>query len=471
MHCSQFTAKNASFLIDFYFLCAKMKAIKLLLLGGIIMKRISRISIVCVLIIALIASFASFTAFAAEEKYTEGDFTYSVSGLTATIIGYSGAGGDVVIPETLGGYTVVSIGKWPDAYIPNFSAGTSLTIPATVTYINPSAVLECDDIIISEDNEWYSAEDGVLFSKNKTALIRCPVGKSGTYIIPDSVETIDESAFYQCKNLSSVVFGNSVTTLGESAFAYCSGLESVVISDSVTTIGKYAFAECTALKSVDIPAGVTEIDSVAFSLNDSLASISVANDNTAYSSENGVLFNKDKTILICYPGGKTDASYTVPSSVEAVGDFSFTRNRYLTSVTVPDSVKTIMEWAFAFCTSLKNVTLGENVAYMGYGCFYQCTGLESVTAPNSLTEIEDSAFEECESLTIHAASGSYAYKYATDMGIKTVATDAPKDENNNNYIWWIVGGAAAVVVIIVVAVVIEKGKKSKDKASKAKKKK
>ena len=150
-----------------------------------------------------------------------------------------------------------------------------------------------------------------------------------------------------CGRIKTVTIGDSVTSIGEYAFYDCSSLESITIPDSVTSIGISAFYECSGLTSITIPDSVTSIGDRAFHSCCSLTSITVDNNNTAYSSdEYGVLFNKDKTMLIQYPKGNTRSAYTIPDSVTSIGARAFYECSGLTSITIPDSVTSSGEDAF-----------------------------------------------------------------------------------------------------------------------------
>ena len=205
-----------------------------------------------------------------------------------------------------------------------------------------------------------------------TAIIPASVTYNDTTY---SVTSTGEWAFYGCSGLTSVTIPNSVTSIGKAAFAYCSGLTSVTIPNSVTSIGEGAFAVCTGLTSIN-----------------------VASDNSNYCSVDGVLFNKDKTTLIQYPGGKQGA-YTIPNSVTSIGETAFYGCTGLTSVTIPNSVTSIGEWAFAYCSGLTSVTIPNSVTSIGKAAFAHCSGLTSVTIPNSVTSIGEAAFYGCSGLT------------------------------------------------------------------------
>ena len=276
----------------------------------------------------------------------------------------------VTIPNS-----VTSIGEMAFYYC---TVLTSVTIPNSVTSIGRWAFEGCTgltSIDVASDNSNYCSEDGVLFNKDKTTLIRYPGGKQGSYTIPNSVTSIGGGAFAFCKGLTSVTIPNSVTSIESDAFRYCTGLTSVTIPNSVTSIGDWAFSDCSGLTSIN-----------------------VASDNSNYCSVDGVLFNKDKTTLIQYPGGKQGA-YTIPNSVTSIGNNAFYECTGLTSVTIPNSVTSIGEWAFAYCRGLTSVTIPNSVTSIGRDAFYNCSGLTSVTIGNSVTSIGDGAFSGCSGLT------------------------------------------------------------------------
>ena len=184
----------------------------------------------------------------------------------------------------------------------------------------------------------------------------------------------------------------------------------------VTSIGNYAFDGCKSLTSVTIPDSVTSNGSRAFSSSTSLTSIHVSAGNANYCSVDGVLYNKAQTALICYPAGKTAASFTVPDSVTAIGNAAFDSCTSLTSVTIPDSVTSIGSSAFYKCSSLISVTIGNGVTSIGVSAFYKCSSLTGLTIGNGVTSIGGSAFSDCSSLTNVTIPDSVTYigDYAFD---------------------------------------------------------
>ena len=246
---------------------------------------------------------------------------------------------------------------------------TSVTIPDSVTSIGSSAFGGCAGLTrftVSGGNQYYSSADGVLFNKNKTELIFYLASKTNTsYTIPDGVTSIVEFAFSDCTGLTSITIPDSVTSIGRQAFYGCTGLTSITIPDSVTSIGDYAFYGCTGI-----------------------ASFLVTGGNQYYSSVGGVLFDKNKTVLINYPSRMTGTSYTIPDGVTRICPYAFEDCTGLTSVTIPDSVTTIGASAFKDCTGLANVTIQGEIANILYNAFFGCTNLTRITLTEDVARID-----------------------------------------------------------------------------------
>jgi hypothetical protein len=312
-------------------------------------------------------------------------FTTNYDG-SLNISQYTGSSGAVTIPDTTNGMAITSIGY--DAF-----GGTSVTnviVPNSITSMADLAFYYC------------------------TSLQSVTIGNGLTYL--------PFMAFNDCSNLTSVNIPTNVTDIGYEAFFRCSSLAGVTIPDSVTVIESYAFSDCSDLTNIMIPAGVIEIEDGAFEGCTSMTAIAVDTNNPTYISLAGVLFNHNQTTLIACPGGKA-GSYTVPNSVTYIDNDAFSSCTSLTSVTIPKSVTGIGPgafydctslssitipnsvvtsiWAdmFANCTSLTNATIGNGVTSIGDEAFYNCTNLTSITIPNSVTSIGQDAFFNCHGLT------------------------------------------------------------------------
>ena len=230
----------------------------------------------------------------------------------------------------------------------NCTSLTSTTIPNSVTAIGYHAFENCTSLQNITIPDSVTAIGGHAF-ENCTSLTNIA--------IPNSVTTIDEYAFSNCYNLTSITIGNSVTTINEFAFYFCRSLTNIIIPDSVIRIDSNAFWGCDGLTNVTIGSNVNYIGNGSFNnYYSNLSSITVDSDNQYFSNdEYGVLFNKNKTMLIQYPTGNTRTNYTIPDSVTTIGDYAFEFCSNLTNITIPDSVTAIGRCAFVDCNNLTDV--------------------------------------------------------------------------------------------------------------------
>ena len=328
---------------------------------------------------------------------------------------------DIVISSTYNGLPVTGIGG---AFV-SCANLTSITIPDSVTSIGDYTFDGCISlvsIVVDANNEYYMSIDGNLYSKDGKTLIQYAIGKAdSSFIIPNSVTSIDCGAFSYCTSLTSIIIPDSVTSIGDCAFLCCTSLTSITIPDSVTSIGHYAFDECTSLTSIIIPDSVTSIGDYAFAVCTSLTSITIpANvtsigisafercsnladitvdvNNEYYMSIDGNLYSKDGKTLIRYAIGKADSTFIIPDGVEYIGVYAFWGCTSLTSITIPYGVTKIGGCAFAECTSLVSITIPDGVTSIDWGAFYGCTSLTSITIPDSVTRIGYYAIFGCTSL-------------------------------------------------------------------------
>ena len=282
----------------------------------------------------------------------------------------------------------------------------SITIPESVTIIKGNPFSDCPARVFNHSNHFTIFECN-LYTSDRRKLISY-LSKGGDFIIPDSVTSIGDcafygcsslhsitipnsvtsiggGAFYGCKSLHSITIPNSVTSIGDCAFKYCSSLHSVTIPDSVTSIGDGAFKYCSFLQSVTIPDSVTSIGDSVFENCSSLQSVTIPDSVTSIG---------DRAFESCY----SLQSVTIPDSVTSIGDSAFCRCESLQSVTIPDSVTSIDNHTFDGCKSLQSVTIPDSVTSIGDRAFEDCRSLQSVTISDSVTSIGDSAFYRCDSL-------------------------------------------------------------------------
>jgi hypothetical protein len=289
----------------------------------------------------------------------------------------------------------------------------SITLPASVTSIGEFNNRTClTAIMVDPGNVTYSSVDGILFDKNTTRLIQCPGGKDGSITLPKSVASIGDRAFLGCDLLKKilvdagnasyssadgVLFDKNKTRLIQCPMGRAGSY--TTIPASVTSIEAGAFRNCNKLNSVKIPRGVTSISGETFNECANLNRIEVDGANPAYSSssEDGVLFDKRKTTLVKYPRGKPGRYTTMPASVTSIGDGAFQKSG-LASITIPSSVAGIGDGAFNSCANLADVTIQKGSTSIGNNAFRDCNRLVNVTIPASVASIGKEAFRNCNSL-------------------------------------------------------------------------
>ena len=228
----------------------------------------------------------------------------------------------VTIPNS-----VTGIGDYAFGYC---SSLISVTIPGSVTSIGEAAFAGgSTSVNVSRENKNYCSVDGGLYDKQKTTIFHPGKIQNGAFRVPDGVNRIGDSAFFDCTSLTSVIIPKSVTSIGSLAFLGCIRLTNVTIPDGVTSIGDAAFAG-------------------------SSTSVNVSRENKNYCSVDGGLYNKQKTTIL-HPGKIQNGTFRVPDGVTSIGDYAFDGYRSLTNVTIPDSVTNICYGAFLDCIKLTDV--------------------------------------------------------------------------------------------------------------------
>ena len=228
----------------------------------------------------------------------------------------------VTIPNS-----VTGIGDYAFGYC---SSLISVTIPGSVTSIGEAAFAGgSTSVNVSRENKNYCSVDGGLYDKQKTTILHPGKIQNGAFRVPDGVNRIGDSAFFDCTSLTSVIIPKSVTSIGSLAFLGCIRLTNVTIPDGVTSIGDAAFAG-------------------------SSTSINVSRENKNYCSVDGGLYNKQKTTIL-HPGKIQNGTFRIPDGVTSIGDYAFDGYRSLTNVTIPDSVTNICYGAFLDCIKLTDV--------------------------------------------------------------------------------------------------------------------
>lgn len=262
------------------------------------------------------------------------------------LIAYNETVEEVVIPEH-----VTSISPYWFCYASNLKT-ISLSSNATITG-DTFKIDECknlESILVDSNNPNLSSKDGVLFSADGTTLFCYPSAKAGNYVIPNTVKEICE----------------------------------------------YAFNNTTKLKDVTIPEGAGVYYN-SFYQCEGITNYFVNGDNSSCCSENGVLFDKSKLLLVNFPSGRI-GSYTVPSSVKTIKNNAFANSK-LSEIILNDELTIIESQAFCNCVNLREINIPLGVTDIANGTFMDCVSLRSFNVHKNISRIYSSAFMGCDSLT------------------------------------------------------------------------
>ena len=353
------------------------------------MKKTLSVLLTFALVLSLVPAFA--VQFSAKSV---GAWQYDVKNGTAVVTGYYGdVAGNIVVPSTLGGYTVTAIG---DSAFFNRSAMTGITLPDSVTEIAWGAFKDCSAL--------------------------------SSITLPDGLTSIGDDAFAGCGSLTSIKIPANVTRVGYGAFSDCPALESITVDEkntsysdagnclteivsgsliagcnasvipsdgSVKMIAARAFWGCDGLTEITVPASVTWIASAAFAGCSGLTSLAVDKNNTEYLGVDNCIVNiRSKELVV---GCRTSVIPT-DGSVTSIGARAFSGCSGLTEIIIPDSVTNLGSDAFSGCTGLTEISL-PNMSEIADGAFASCSALTRIKLPDGVTKIGDNAFNACISLT------------------------------------------------------------------------
>ena len=314
-----------------------------------------------------------------------------------------------------------------------------ISIPESVICLNGNPFGDCvGEIECLSANFIY--EDDVLFNKDKSEIISFRNQEIESYIIPDSVTSIGDGAFWCCSSLSSLVIPDSVVNIKGNPFCYWKGkleclsasfiyednvlfnmdksklisfrnqeAKSFIIPDGVMSIGKCAFVDCYSLVSISIPNSVTSIGEESFIDCSSLRSLVIPDSVTSIGD--GAFWGCSSLSSLVIPDSVTSIGYSafdgcsslnslvIPNSVTSIGDSAFSGCKSLSSLAIPDSVTSIGAWAFSGCKSLSSLAIPDSVTSIGAWAFDGCSSLSSLVIPDGVTSIRDYVFRGCSSLS------------------------------------------------------------------------
>ena len=290
-----------------------------------------------------------------------------------------------------------------------------IALPSSITSIGDDAFGFCEnlqEINVAKSNKVYRTIDSVLYTKDLKTIICYPAGKKNeNFVILSGVMDIGNNSFLLCKNLREITMPSSITSIGEDAFLYCENLQEITLPPGVTSIGDQAFGFC-----------------------ENLQEINVTESNEFYRTIDGVLYTKDLKAIICYPAGKKNENFVIPSGVTSIEDYTFRDCKSLCEITIPSSVTSIGNNAFSSCSNLQEINVTESnkfyraidsvlytkdlktiicypqgkkdvkfvtplgVTSIGDFAFSHCSNLREITMPPGVTSIGDDAFNSCRNL-------------------------------------------------------------------------
>ncbi len=292
--------------------------------------------------------------------------------------------GKITFPEKL---KVIGAGAFESCF-----ALEEAHIPASVKSIGSAAFSSCKklrEIQVEKGSETYSSADGVLFDKAGETLLCYPAGKEETvYRVPDKVKRIGETAFYENENLETIFIGRRAVSIQPTSLLMMKALKRIKVSPfnpeyaeergvlyrkdktallcvppaykesvldvpyAVTEIADNAAVSAAGLREVRLHGNVKKVGYNAFYGCTALTKIVVDEENPYFASEEGVLYNKAGTAILCYPAGREKTYYEVPEGVKRIGKTAFAFARNLTGVILPDGVESVGEYAFYRCDNL-----------------------------------------------------------------------------------------------------------------------
>ena len=352
----------------------------------------------------------------------ENEFEYIDYNDGVSIFQYTGAGVNIIVPETLGGKKVLMIGE--GAFYNN-GILQSVSLPSGVKKIDLGAFYLCENLTtIALPNGLSEIGEGAFLSCTSLTDITLPDSvttiESSAFagctaltsiVIPNAVSAINDGTFASCESLKDITLSNSLTTIGICSFQLCTSLTGITLPDTVISIGEGAFNDCSEITTVTLPDSVTIIGDGAFSGCSGLASIILSNSLTSLSS--GLFYNCTSL-----------ASIILPNTITTIGDSTFEGCYSLSTITLPNNITMIGESAFQGCKSLTSITIPNNITIIKAYTFGSCEKLVKIVISPNVTTIEDNAVKNSNNITIYCTKNSYAEAYANKNNIPFIIDES-----------------------------------------------
>lgn len=312
---------------------------------------------------------------------------------------------------------------------------TSFDVPNTVTEIGNSAFSECKSLTTITLNEnltilpeyfLYEAESltYIEIPKNVKIINEKALGSTSIYsiIIPESVELIDQYAFYSCVNLSSVILSDSINVISDGCFLYCKNLTTIYLPEKIKVLDDYAFGYCFQLINITIPKGLTYIGNCSFIECNMLKSIFIADD---ISNDNDAIIKLPNNITSigsrAFEKCTSLTSIILNEALNYLGPYAFSDCTMLEIIDLNNNLEEIYVGTFKNCANLHSLKIGNNIKIIGNYSFYNCTNLKTLEIPDNVVTINNSAFSYCTELEIVKFGknlqiiGNYAFQYCSNL--------------------------------------------------------
>ena len=291
--------------------------------------------------------------------------------------------------------------------------------------------------------------EGIVSVADGAFIGRCVYS---TVVFPSSLEYIGEEAFLQCSRLENIVFeeNSSLNHIDRFAFQECRNLKSPDFPDGLKRIDYSVFYQCDSIDVVNIPASVEFIGFDAFDSCDNLTEICVHTDNAFYcSDEYGVLYSKDKTVLVRSPINIKTKEYSaaetvveilpsafsestlekidLPETVHTIGFCAFTQSNIIT-INLSYGLKYIEAYTFYNCENLTDIVIPKSVVSIGDAAFMGCENFKRIVIPPQVSYISDNAFNICRKLEINCYKDTTAYFYCVENDIPYILLEHPNTD-------------------------------------------
>lgn len=380
-----------------------------------------------ILAVLILLGVLPFYAFAEDKLPSSVKYTIADGEVTITQCTCRTSLDDIVIPETIEGYPVTKIKS--EAF-GNCFYHKHFTIPATVKSIGAQAfaTLWLTSVTVDENNPYFTSDEYGLYDKDKTELLQYFCGREETeFTIPDTIKRIGMRAF-EAADLVTVTLPEGLEGIGPSAFFNCLELKSINLPESLKVIGNAAFSSCRSLEAIEIGPNVTNISNNSFNDTSSLASITVSPDNMAYfAGANGELYDKSLAGLICYPqGNKTDESLIIPEGIVKKYNLASDTLKHIHLPSTFDSDENLLV-NFYSCTALEKFTVaGNNPDYTTdeYGVLFDKDMITLIACPVSLPQTSYSTPPSVVSIGWYAFERSNLHNITLNEGVTTIGSYA-----------------------------------------------